>query len=65
MNYIVYFWAKRRTLVNGKFVLGKKATVGAKTYQDTPNEMEEMKRDIENWKDEDPVCNGVAVFRKE
>jgi len=65
MNYIVYFWAKKRILVNGKIVLGKKMTVRAKTYQDTPNEIEEMKKDTEDWKDGDPVCNGVAVFRKE
>lgn len=65
MNYIVYFWMKKQILVNGKLVLGKKMTVRAKIYQDTPNETGEMKKDIEDWENEDPVCNGTAVFREE
>lgn len=56
---------KKQILVNGKLVLGKKMTVRAKIYQDTPNETGEMKKDIEDWENEDPVCNGTVVFREE
>ena len=37
----------------------------AKVYQDTRNEMEEMMKDIKEWEDEDPVCNGTSSYREE
>lgn len=65
MSYTVIFWQRDYKIINGAPVLGDKKLVYAKMYQDTRNEMKEMMKDIREWEDEDPVCNGTSIYREE
>ena len=65
MSYTVVFWKRDYKIINGAPVLGDKKTICAKVYQDTRNGMKETTKDIEEWEDEDPVCNGTSSYREE
>ena len=65
MSYTVIFWKRDYKIINGAPVLGDKKTICAKVYQDTRNETKERMRDIKEWEDEDPVCNGTSSYREE
>lgn len=65
MYYTVIFWKKDYKVINGAPVLGDKRTICAKSYEDTRNGVKEMMKDIKEWKDEDPVCNGTSSYREE
>lgn len=65
MSYTVIFWKRDYKIINGAPVLGNKKTICAKVYQDTRNGMKEMMKDIKEWEDEDPVCNGTSSYREE
>ena len=65
MSYTVIFWKRDYKIINGAPVLGDKKTKCAKVYQDTRNGMKEMMKDIKEWEDEDPVCNGTSSYREE
>lgn len=62
MYYTVNFWKKDYKVINGAPVLGDKRTICAKSYEDTRNGAKEMMKDIEEWEDEDPICNGTSVL---
>lgn len=65
MSYTVIFWKRDYKIINGAPVLGDKKTICAKVYQDTRNGTKEMMKDIKEWEDEDPVCNGTSSYREE
>lgn len=65
MNYTVIFWKKDYEIISGAPVLGNRRTIYAKVYQDTRNGVKEMIKDIKEWEDEDPVCNGTSSYREE
>ena len=65
MSYTVIFWKRDYKIISGAPVLGDKKTICAKVYQDTRNGMKEMMKDIKEWEDEDPVCNGTSSYREE
>ncbi len=65
MNYTVIFWKRDYNIINGAPVLGDKKWVCAKVYQGTRNGTKEMMKDIKEWEDEDPVCNGTSSYREE
>lgn len=65
MSYTVIFWKRDYKIISGAPVLGDKKSVYAKVYQDTRNEMKEMMKDIKEWEDEDPVCNGTTSYGEE
>ena len=65
MNYTVIFWKRDYKIINKEPVLGDKKSIYAKEYSDTRNGMKEMMKDIKEWEDEDPVCNGTTKYREE
>ena len=65
MYYTVIFWKKDYKIISGAPVLGNRRTIYAKVYQDTRNGVKEMIKDIKEWEDEDPVCNGTSSYREE
>lgn len=65
MNYTVIFWERDYKIISGAPVLGDKKSIYVKVYQDTRNGVKEMMKDIKEWEDEDPVCNGTSSYRGE
>lgn len=65
MNYTVIFWKRDYKIISGAPVFGDKKSIYVKVYQDTRNGMKEMMKDIKEWEDEDPVCNGTSSYREE
>lgn len=65
MNYTVVFWKRDYKIINGEPMFGGKKSICAKEYRDTRNGMKEMMKDIKEWEDEDPVCNGTSSYREE
>ena len=65
MHYLVIFWKWDYKIINKEPVFGDKKSICAKEYRDTRNEMKEMMKDIKEWEDEDPVCNGTSSYREE
>ena len=65
MNYTVIFWKRDYKVISGAPVLGYKKSICAKEYSDTRNGVKEMMKDIKEWEDEDPVCNGTSSYREE
>ena len=65
MSYTVIFWKRDYKIISGAPVLGDKKMICAKVYQDTRNGTKEMMKDIKEWEDEDPVCNGTTSYGEE
>lgn len=65
MYYTIIFWKRDLICIGNMMALGERRTIFLKSYDDTRDGREVMKYDIEDWKDEDPTCNGVTVLREE
>lgn len=63
--YTIIFWKKDYKIINGAPVLEGRRMIYAKAYEDTRNGVKEMKEDIREWVDEDPVRNGTSGYREE
>lgn len=63
--YTVLFWEREKLAISTGMVLLDKKVIFVKVYENTLKQKKEMRLDMEEWEDADPVCRGTTVMRDE